>query len=40
MILVGPDGAPIGAVEVTGDTSDSDEAAALAGISGAGLVPR
>ncbi|WP_460986526.1 heme-binding protein [Sphingobium sp. TomTYG75] len=28
---------PIGAVGVTGDTSDNDEACALAGISAAGL---
>jgi len=34
----GPDaGAVIGAVGVTGDTSDNDELAALAGIKAAGL---
>jgi uncharacterized protein GlcG (DUF336 family) len=31
------DGALLGAVGVTGDTSDNDEAAAVAGIAGAGL---
>jgi len=31
------DGALLGAVGVTGDTSDNDEAAAIAGIEGAGL---
>ncbi|WP_228942540.1 GlcG/HbpS family heme-binding protein [Nocardioides sp. Leaf374] len=31
------DGALLGAVGVTGDTSDNDEAAAVAGIEGAGL---
>jgi uncharacterized protein GlcG (DUF336 family) len=35
----GPDGLPIGAVGVTGDTSDNDEIAALAGIAAAGLTP-
>lgn len=37
IILVGSDGAPIGAVGVTGDTSDNDEACALAGAAAAGL---
>lgn len=37
IILVGADGAPIGAVGVTGDTSDNDEACALAGAAKAGL---
>jgi uncharacterized protein GlcG (DUF336 family) len=37
VIVVGPDGQPIGAVGVTGDTSDNDEACALAGIAAAGL---
>lgn len=32
------DGALLGAVGVTGDTSDNDEVAAVAGIEGAGLV--
>ena len=32
-----PGGALLGAVGVTGDTSDNDEAAAVAGIEGAGL---
>jgi uncharacterized protein GlcG (DUF336 family) len=32
------DGTLLGAVGVTGDTSDNDEAAAVAGIEGAGLV--
>jgi uncharacterized protein GlcG (DUF336 family) len=35
--MVETEGAPIGAVGVTGDTSDNDEICALAGISGAGL---
>ncbi len=30
----------LGAVGVTGDTSDNDEAAAVAGIEGAGLIPQ
>ena len=30
----------VGAVGITGDTSDNDEAAAVAGITGAGLVPQ
>ena len=37
IILVDADGFPIGAVGVTGDTSDNDEIAALAGINAAGL---
>jgi uncharacterized protein GlcG (DUF336 family) len=37
VIIVDANGAPIGAVGVTGDTSDNDEAAALAGIAAAGL---
>lgn len=37
VIVVDGDGAPIGAVGVTGDTSDNDELAALAGIAAAGL---
>ncbi|HUO55760.1 MAG TPA: heme-binding protein [Rhodoblastus sp.] len=37
IILVGTDGAPIGAVGITGDTSDNDEACALAGAAAAGL---
>ena len=39
IIIKGPDGLPIGAVGVTGDTSDNDEVAALAGIAAAGLTP-
>jgi uncharacterized protein GlcG (DUF336 family) len=39
VIVKGPDGLPIGAVGVTGDTSDNDEVAALAGIAAAGLTP-
>jgi uncharacterized protein GlcG (DUF336 family) len=38
VIVKGPDGLPIGAVGVTGDTSDNDEICALAGIAAAGLV--
>jgi uncharacterized protein GlcG (DUF336 family) len=37
VIVVGEDGQPIGAVGITGDTSDNDEACALAGIAAAGL---
>jgi uncharacterized protein GlcG (DUF336 family) len=40
IILVGTDGAPIGAVGVTGDTSDNDEACAIAGAAAAGLTPQ
>jgi uncharacterized protein GlcG (DUF336 family) len=36
-VLIAGDGAPIGAVGVTGDTSDNDELCALAGIAAAGL---
>jgi uncharacterized protein GlcG (DUF336 family) len=39
VIVVGADGRPIGAVGVTGDTSDNDEVCALAGIAAAGLSP-
>jgi uncharacterized protein GlcG (DUF336 family) len=38
VIVVDAEGAPIGAVGVSGDTSDNDEIAALAGIAAAGLV--
>jgi uncharacterized protein GlcG (DUF336 family) len=37
VIVKGSDGQPIGAVGVTGDTSDNDEIAAFAGIAAAGL---
>lgn len=37
IIITDRDGAPLGAVGVTGDTSDNDEACALAGIAAAGL---
>ena len=37
IIVVDDDGTPIGAVGVTGDLSDHDEACALAGIAAAGL---
>jgi uncharacterized protein GlcG (DUF336 family) len=37
VIVIDGDGRPIGAVGVTGDTSDNDEACALAGIAAAGL---
>lgn len=39
VIVKGSDGHPIGAVGVTGDTSDNDEIAAIAGIHAAGLTP-
>ena len=38
VIILGADGLPAGAVGITGDTSDNDEACALAGIAAAGLV--
>lgn len=37
VIVVDVDGRPIGAVGVTGDTSDNDEICALSGIAAAGL---
>ncbi len=37
VIVVDSNGTPIGAVGITGDTSDNDEACALAGIAAAGL---
>ncbi len=37
VIVVDEDGYPIGAVGITGDTSDNDEACTLAGIAAAGL---
>ncbi|MCW2383402.1 MULTISPECIES: GlcG/HbpS family heme-binding protein [unclassified Sphingobium] len=37
VIIVDDEGVAIGAVGVTGDTSDNDEAAALAGLAAAGL---
>ena len=37
VIVVDADGKPLGAVGVTGDTSDNDEICALAGIAAAGL---
>ena len=37
VIVVDEDGGPIGAIGVTGDTSDNDEVCALAGIAAAGL---
>jgi uncharacterized protein GlcG (DUF336 family) len=39
VLVRNPDGATIGAVGVTGDSSDNDEAAAVAGIRAAGLDP-
>ena len=36
-VLIRNDGAIIGAVGITGDTSDNDEAAAIAGIEAAGF---
>ena len=40
VIVTGDDGMPIGAVGVTGDTSDNDETCALAGIAAAGLTAK
>ena len=37
VIVVDAEGVPIGAVGITGDSSDNDEACALAGIAAAGL---
>lgn len=37
LIVVDAEGSPIGAVGVTGDTSDNDELCAIAGIAAAGL---
>lgn len=37
VIIAGRDGAPIGAIGITGDTSDNDELCALAGIAAAGF---
>ncbi len=39
VLVLGGDGQRIGAVGVSGDTSDNDEAAAIAGIVAAGLRP-
>lgn len=40
VIVLDSEGAPLGAVGVTGDTSDNDEICALAGIAAAGLTPQ
>jgi len=40
VIVQGADGMALGAVGITGDTSDNDEACALAGILAAGLKPQ
>lgn len=40
VVVLGGDDYAIGAVGVTGDTSDNDEACALAGIAAAGLKPQ
>ena len=40
VIVIGEDGFAIGAVGVTGDTSDNDEACGLAGIAAAGLTAK
>ncbi|RKF22458.1 heme-binding protein [Altericroceibacterium spongiae] len=40
VIIVDGEGLPIGAVGITGDTSDNDEDCALAGIAAAGLTPQ
>lgn len=37
VLVLGEDGSPIGAIGITGDTSDNDETCALAGIAAAGL---
>jgi uncharacterized protein GlcG (DUF336 family) len=38
VLIKDKDGAILGAIGVSGDTSDNDEAAAMAGVTGAGLV--
>jgi len=40
IVVIDGDGAVIGAVGITGDTSDNDELCALAGIAVAGLTPQ
>lgn len=40
VIVAGDDGAVLGAIGITGDTSDNDEACALAAIEAAGLKPK
>jgi uncharacterized protein GlcG (DUF336 family) len=40
VLIAGKDGTLIGAVGVTGDTSDNDEHCALAGVEAAGLAVR
>jgi uncharacterized protein GlcG (DUF336 family) len=40
VLILDASGATIGAVGVTGDTSDNDEIAAIAGIEAAGLVAK
>jgi uncharacterized protein GlcG (DUF336 family) len=40
VIVLDADGRPAGAVGISGDTSDNDEAAAMAGIEAAGLTPK
>ncbi|HWI85644.1 MAG TPA: heme-binding protein [Sphingomonas sp.] len=40
VIVLGSDGLAIGAVGITGDTSDNDELCALAGVEAAGLAPQ
>lgn len=40
LLVLGPDGDVVGAVGVTGDTSDNDESVAIAGIEAAGFVAR
>jgi uncharacterized protein GlcG (DUF336 family) len=39
VLIRSPEGAVLGAIGISGDTSDNDEAAALAGIAAAGLTP-
>lgn len=39
VLVKGPEGETLGAVGITGDTSDNDEACAIAGIEAAGLTP-
>jgi len=40
VVVLGDNGSRIGAVGISGDTSDNDEAAAISGITAAGLTPQ
>ncbi len=40
VLVADPDGALLGAVGISGDTSDNDETCAIAGVEAAGLAVR